>query len=415
MKDIFEDLKWRGLVKSCTDEEGMKNRLKTPIKVYCGFDPTADSMHIGNLQSIMLLRRFQDAGHTPVALAGGGTGMIGDPSGRKSERTFLDEQTIRNNTECIKNQLRNFIDFDNGAMMVNNLDWLSNISLISFLRDYGKSFSINYMMAKDSVTSRLEAGLSYTEFSYMLLQSIDYFYLNKNYGVEMQVGGSDQWGNITAGAELIRKISEDEIKVYGMTAPLITKADGSKFGKSVGGNIWLDANKTSPYAFYQFWLNTADTDVINFMKRLTLLERTEIEQYEQCIKDAPFKREAQKALATSITLLVHKESGLESAQRISQALFGNSLKSLSEEELKQALVDMETRSIESNITLTQALVDAKIASSRRDARELIQGGSISINDEKINDPEMIIDEKQTIIDNRIVLRKGKKNYFILAI
>ncbi|MEG1066474.1 MAG: tyrosine--tRNA ligase [Erysipelotrichaceae bacterium] len=415
MKDIFEDLKWRGLVKSCTDEEGMKNRLKTPIKVYCGFDPTADSMHIGNLQSIMLLRRFQDAGHIPVALAGGGTGMIGDPSGRKSERTFLDEQTIRNNTECIKNQLRNFIDFDNGAMMVNNLDWLSNISLISFLRDYGKSFSINYMMAKDSVTSRLEAGLSYTEFSYMLLQSIDYFYLNKNYGVEMQVGGSDQWGNITAGAELIRKISEDEIKVYGMTAPLITKADGSKFGKSVGGNIWLDANKTSPYAFYQFWLNTADTDVINFMKRLTLLERTEIEHYEQCIKEAPFKREAQKALATSITLLVHKEAGLESAQRISQALFGNALKTLSEEELKQALVDMETRSIETNITLTQALVDASIASSRRDARELIIGGSISINDEKINDPEMIIDDKQTIIDNRIVLRKGKKNYFILAI
>ncbi|MEG2684990.1 MAG: tyrosine--tRNA ligase, partial [Erysipelotrichaceae bacterium] len=414
MKDIFEDLKWRGLVKSCTDEEGMKNRLKTPIKVYCGFDPTADSMHIGNLQSIMLLRRFQDAGHIPVALAGGGTGMIGDPSGRKSERTFLDEQTIRNNTECIKNQLRNFIDFDNGAMMVNNLDWLSNISLISFLRDYGKSFSINYMMAKDSVTSRLEAGLSYTEFSYMLLQSIDYFYLNKNYGVEMQVGGSDQWGNITAGAELIRKISEDEIKVYGMTAPLITKADGSKFGKSVGGNIWLDANKTSPYAFYQFWLNTADTDVINFMKRLTLLERTEIEHYEQCIKEAPFKREAQKALATSITLLVHKEAGLESAQRISQALFGNALKTLSEEELKQALVDMETRSIETNITLTQALVDASIASSRRDARELIIGGSISINDEKINDPEMIIDDKQTIIDNRIVLRKGKKNYFILA-
>lgn len=417
MKNILEDLKWRGLLKSCTDLEALQERLKQPIKIYCGFDPTADSMHIGNLQSIMLLRRFQDAGHTPIALAGGGTGMIGDPSGRKSERTFLDENTIRYNTECIKNQLSKFMNFSgsNAAVMVNNLDWLKEINLISFLRDYGKSFSVNYMLAKDSVVSRLEEGISYTEFSYMMLQSIDFHYLNKTLGVEMQVGGSDQWGNITAGTELIRKISEDKVKVYGLTAPLITKADGSKFGKSVGGNIWLDENKTSPYAFYQFWLNTADNDVINFMKRLSLLNKEEIEKYEECVINEPFKREAQKALANSLTHLVHGDVGLQQAINISNALFKGDIIALDKAELLQALQSFDSIEVKGDCTLTQLLVEASIASSNREARELINNNSILLNGVKVNDETLLINSDSCIINDMIVIRKGKKNYFVLKI
>ena len=277
--DFFDELKWRGLIKDVTDEESLRERLKSPITCYCGFDPTADSCHIGHLQQVILLRRYQKAGHRPIVLVGGATGMIGDPR-MTSERKLLSLEDVKHNAECLKQQLSHFVDFegDNKAILANNYDWISQLSVIDFLRDYGKCFNVSYMIAKDTVASRLERGISYTEFSYMILQAMDFLHLYRTYNCQLQIGGSDQWGNLTCGVELVRKLEGENAKVYGVTSPLITKSDGTKFGKSEGKNVWLDPKKSSPYEFYQFFVNVADSDIANMLKRLSMKSVDEIQQ-----------------------------------------------------------------------------------------------------------------------------------------
>ena len=328
---LLDDLKWRGLLYQQTDEEGLEGLLnKEKISLYCGVDPTADSMHIGHIVPLLTLRRFQMHGHRPILLVGGATGMIGDPSGRSEERQLQTTEQIDKNVLGIKKQMEQIFDFDseNGAQMVNNNDWISSMTIIEFLRDFGKLLGVNYMLAKDNVASRLDSGISFTEFSYMLIQGIDFNHLYDNYGCRVQIGGSDQWGNITTGLEVIRKMHEEESKAYGITIPLVTKADGTKFGKSAGGAVWLDAEKTSPYEFYQFWINTADADVIKYMKIFTFIEREEIEAFEVTVQEEPHLRKAQKALAEEMTRLIHGQEALDNAIRISQALFSGDLKSL---------------------------------------------------------------------------------------
>ena len=337
---LIEDLKWRGLLYQQTDAEGMEKLLnEEKVSLYVGVDPTADSMHIGHIVPMLTLRRFQKAGHRPILLVGGATGMIGDPSGRSTERNLLTAEQIDHNVAGIKKQLERIFDFsgdENGAQLVNNYGWVGKLSAIEFLRDYGKLININYMLNKDTISSRLETGLSFTEFTYTIIQGIDFNHLYDHYGVRIQVGGSDQWGNITTGLEVIRKTHDEDAKAYGITIPLVTKSDGTKFGKTAGGAIWLDPEKTSPYEFYQFWLNTADADVVKYLKIFTFLTREEIEGLAQKVETEPHLREAQKTLASEMTKLIHGEEGLEQALRITAALFSGDLKSLSAEEMKVA-------------------------------------------------------------------------------
>ncbi len=412
---FLEELNWRGLIKDVTDLEGLKERLKSPITCYCGFDPTADSLHVGHLQQILLLKRYQVAGHTPIILVGGATGMIGDPR-MTSERNLLTLEDVRYNAECIKKQLAHFLSFEgeNAAIMVNNYDWISKLNVIDYLRDYGKCFNLSYMLAKDAVASRLETGISYTEFSYMLLQSIDFLHLYLNYNCELQIGGSDQWGNLTSGCELVKKI-EDGSKVYGVTSPLITKSDGSKFGKSEGQNVWLDPEKTSAYEFYQFFFNIADNDVVNMLKRLSMKSVKEIENLAIKVKNEPHLREAQKALAEELTELVHGKEGLQSALNITEALFSGNIKDLTNKEIKDAFKDANTIDIEENVLLIDALVNSKAASSKREAREFINNGSISINGEKCTSLEKILTKDDSLDGETIVIKKGKKSYFIFKV
>lgn len=322
--NLIEDLQYRGLINQMTDEEGLTKLLaEESVTLYCGFDPTADSLHIGHLLPILMLKRFQEAGHRPLPLVGGATGLIGDPSGKKAERTLNEKEVVDLWVERIKEQLSRFLEFkegDNAAKMTNNYDWVGNMDVVSFLRDIGKNFGLNYMLAKDTVQSRIETGISFTEFTYMILQSLDFLRLYQNEGCRLQIGGSDQWGNITSGLELIRK-SEENAKAYGLTVPLVTKSDGTKFGKTEGGAVWLDSEKTSPYEFYQFWINTDDRDVIKYIKYFTFLSHEEIEELNRKTKEEPEQRAAQKALAEEMTKLVHNEKALEQAIRISQALF----------------------------------------------------------------------------------------------
>ena len=412
---FLEELNWRGLIKDVTDLEGLKERLKSPITCYCGFDPTADSLHVGHLQQVLLLKRYQVAGHTPIILVGGATGMIGDPR-MTSERNLLTLEDVRYNAECIKKQLAHFLSFEgeNAAIMVNNYDWISKLNVIDYLRDYGKCFNLSYMLAKDAVASRLETGISYTEFSYMLLQSIDFLHLYLNYNCELQIGGSDQWGNLTSGCELVKKI-EDGSKVYGITSPLITKSDGSKFGKSEGQNVWLDPEKTSAYEFYQFFFNIADNDVVNMLKRLSMKSVKEIENLAIKVKNEPHLREAQKALAEELTELVHGKEGLQSALNITEALFSGNIKDLTNKEIKDAFKDANTIDIEENVLLIDALVNSKAASSKREAREFINNGSISINGEKCTSLEKILTKDDSLDGETIVIKKGKKSYFIFKV
>ncbi len=412
---FLEELNWRGLIKDVTDLEGLKERLKSPITCYCGFDPTADSLHVGHLQQVLLLKRYQVAGHTPIILVGGATGMIGDPR-MTSERNLLTLEDVRYNAECIKKQLAHFLSFEgeNAAIMVNNYDWISKLNVIDYLRDYGKCFNLSYMLAKDAVASRLETGISYTEFSYMLLQSIDFLHLYLNYNCELQIGGSDQWGNLTSGCELVKKI-EDGSKVYGVTSPLITKSDGSKFGKSEGQNVWLDSEKTSAYEFYQFFFNIADNDVVNMLKRLSMKSVKEIENLAIKVKNEPHLREAQKALAEELTELVHGKEGLQSALNITEALFSGNIKDLTNKEIKDAFKDANTIDIEENVLLIDALVNSKAASSKREAREFINNGSISINGEKCTSLEKILTKDDSLDGETIVIKKGKKSYFIFKV
>lgn len=414
--DFFDELKWRGLIKDVTDEESLRERLKSPITCYCGFDPTADSCHIGHLQQVILLRRYQKAGHRPIVLVGGATGMIGDPR-MTSERKLLSLEDVKHNAECLKQQLSHFVDFegDNKAILANNYDWISQLSVIDFLRDYGKCFNVSYMIAKDTVASRLERGISYTEFSYMILQAMDFLHLYRTYNCQLQIGGSDQWGNLTCGVELVRKLEGENAKVYGVTSPLITKSDGTKFGKSEGKNVWLDPKKSSPYEFYQFFVNVADSDIANMLKRLSMKSVEEIQQLIYKSETQPHLREAQKALAMELTEIVHGKEGLQSALRITDALFKGNIADLTADEISQAFKDAEKTTVSENTSLIDALLQGKVCSSKREAREFITSGSISINGTKCQQIDKVLTLQDTLDGKTIVIRKGKKNYSIFNI
>lgn len=410
--NFLEELKWRGLVKDCTDLQGLEEKLKQPVTAYCGFDPTADSLHVGHLQQIMLLRRYQNAGHRPIALCGGGTGMIGDPR-PTTERKLLTVDELNYNVDCLKKQLAHFIDFESGkAVLLNNYDWLGKLSLLEVLRDYGKHFNVSYMLAKDTIASRLQTGISFTEFTYTILQAIDWLKLYTEHQCELQIGGSDQWGNLVSGTDLIRKICGDKAKVFGITSPLITKSDGSKFGKSEGKNIWLDPTKTNAFEFYQFWVNTADSDIIDYLKRLSLKTPEEIMALEKSMQEAPHLREAQKALACELTELVHGRDGLVTALKITDTLFKGDIRELSATEIRQGLADVPKFKIENGVLLIDALVDSKICQSKREARELIQAGSIQVNGEKTTDLEAVLTVETAMNLEFTIIKKGKKNYFI---
>jgi tyrosyl-tRNA synthetase len=414
--DLFDDLHFRGLIYQVTDEPELRKKLaQEQVSLYAGFDPTADSLHIGSLLPILVLRRFQLAGHKPIALIGGGTGLIGDPSGRVTERQLNSRETIQGWIKNFEIQLGHFLDFGSGAnaaQILDNYEWLGSLKVIDFMRDIGKHFPIGYMLAKDSVKSRLDAGISFTEFSYMLMQSYDFLNLNKTYGCDLQVGGSDQWGNITAGIELIRKM--DLGQAYGITSPLVEKADGTKFGKSETGTIWLDAQKTSPYQFYQFWINTDDRDVVKYLKYFTFLGKDEILALENEVETNPGKREAQNVLASDVTTLVHGKDALISAENISKALFYGNINELSESELEDAFKDIPSSEIKGDDELNpvKILVEYKISSSNRQAREDLNNGSIYLNGVRITDLNKPIKKSDRLFGKYLVVRRGKKKYFL---
>lgn len=417
MTTLIEDLKYRGIVYQMTDEEEIEKMLETEkISIYCGADPTADSLHIGHLVPFLALRRFQKYGHRPVILIGGGTGMIGDPSFKADERKLLSEEEVDKNVLAIKDQLASIFDFEdeNSAVLVNNKDWLKNISLISFLRDYGKHVGLNYMLSKDAIQTRLETGISYTEFTYTILQAIDFGHLNKEFDVRLQIGGSDQWGNITSGLELMRRMY-GTTNSEGLTIPLITKADGKKFGKTESGNIWLDRNRTSPYEFYQFWLNQSDDDVIKFLKLFTFLDRDEIEELQQSVEEEPHLRKAQRKLGEEITRLIHGQEGLDEALKVTDALFSGDFKALESSQIKDALKDAPSQEVDKETTkLVDLLVEANISSSKRQAREDIQNGAIYVNGERQQDLDYEITDADKFDQEFTVFRRGKKKYTIVT-
>lgn len=416
--DFFQELKDRGLVFQTTDEAALEKQLnEKSVKLYVGFDPTADSLHIGHLLPVLMLRRFQQNGHVPIALVGGGTGMIGDPSFKDQERQLNTLDIVQQWSNQIKSQLSRFIDFESEtapAIIANNYDWLGEISMIDFLRDVGKNFTINYMMSKESVKRRIESGISYTEFAYQLLQAYDFLKLYETHGCLLQLGGSDQWGNITSGIELLRR--EKEVQGFGLTMPLITKADGTKFGKTEGNAVWLNAEKTTPYEFYQFWINTDDRDVIKFLKYFTFLPLAEIAEIEKAFLAAPESRVAQKALAKEVTTLVHGQERYEQAVRISNALFNGEIKQLTGEEIEQGFKDVPTYHVtsEDSDQLLELLIAANIASSKRQAREDLQNGAIYVNGERVQSVDYVLQASDKLSDRFVVIRRGKKKYFLLT-
>ncbi len=415
--NLIEELEYRGLLYQVTDREALEKRTQAgPITLYIGFDPTADSLHIGNLLQILLLRRFQLAGHHPIAVVGGGTGLVGDPSGKSGERQLNTLEVVEAFTANYQRQLEQFLDFtseNNPARVVNNYEWLSQLELIPFLRDVGKYFTIGAMLAKDSVKSRLEVGISFTEFSYMILQAYDFLQLKRRYGCDLQAGGSDQWGNITAGVDLIRR--EMGQVAYGLTQPLITQSDGKKLGKTEKGAIWLDADLTTPYEFYQYWINISDDDVIRFLKYFTFLNQDEIAELEQTVADEPWKRVAQRRLAREVTTLVHGQEATESAEKISNALFYGKLIDLSAEELEQGLHDVPSYELtgRASVSLVDLLVDADIARSKRRAREDIINGAITVNDVRRQDVDLNLSLSDRIADRYVVVRRGKNKYHLI--
>ncbi|MBQ9153205.1 MAG: tyrosine--tRNA ligase [Solobacterium sp.] len=413
--EFIEELKWRGLVKDCTDYDGLVEQLKTPTVIYCGFDPTADSLHVGHLQQIILLRRYQNAGHRPIALCGGFTGMIGDPR-PTTERKLLTHEEVLHNADCIRVQLAKFLTFDgdNAAIMENNNNWLGDMNLLSFLRDYGKLFNVSYMINKDTIRKRLDSGISYTEFSYTILQAIDWLFLYRRHHCQIQIGGSDQWGNLTSGLELIRKEEGEEARAFGITSPLITKSDGSKFGKSEGKNVWLDPERTNAYEFYQFWVNTPDSDIIDYLKRLSLRSPEEIMVLEEAMKEHPEQRAAQKALAEELTAMVHGQEGLEKAVRITETLFRGDIMSLSGAEIKDGLADAPKSEVADGTTVIDALVLSGVCKSRGEARKLIQQGSVQVNGQKVTDIAALMNKAEAIDGEFSILKKGKKNYTIIT-
>lgn len=428
MKNFVEELKWRGMIHDImpgTEEELMKG----PSAAYVGIDPTGDSLHIGHLVSIMILKHFQSCGHKPYALVGGATGMIGDPSMKSQERNLLDEKTLEHNVECIKSQLSRFLDFNsdatNKAELVNNYDWMKDYTFINFTRDIGKLITVNYMMSKDSVKKRLSRdsseGMSFTEFTYQLLQGYDFLYLYKHYGVKLQLGGADQWGNITTGTELIRRTGQGE--AFALTCPLITKADGGKFGKTEKGNIWLDAERTSPYQFYQFWLNVSDVEAERYIKIFTMLDKQTIESAIAAHKECPEKRELQKLLAKEVTVMVHGEKEYETAVKASQMLFGKAttedLRALDEKTFLAVFDGVPTHTIDRSklpLGILDALaVETDIFPSKGEARKMIQQNGFSLNKEKMNDIARNLTEEDIIDGKYILVQKGKKDYHIIIV
>ncbi|EST54657.1 tyrosyl-tRNA synthase [Brevibacillus panacihumi W25] len=417
--NIIDELEWRDAINQQTDAEGLRELTEQKsISVYCGVDPTGDSMHIGHLIPFMVLKRFQLAGHRPVILIGGATGTIGDPSGRQTERSLQTLEQVQANVDALTAQMKKLFvtEGDNQIRLVNNYDWTHKINVIEFLRDYGKNFSINAMLAKDVVASRLESGISFTEFSYQILQSLDYLHLYRNEDVQLQIGGSDQWGNITSGLDLIRKKEGPEAKAFGLTIPLMLKADGTKFGKTAGGAIWLDPNKTTPFEFYQFWANTDDRDVVKYLKYFTFLSKEEIDELAQKVETEPHKREAQKKLAEEMTRFVHGEEMLEQAQRITAALFSGDIKSLTADEIEQGFKDMPTfEASKESKNIVDWLVEVGIEPSKRQAREDLTKGAIYVNGERISDLELEVTADLAIGGRFIIIRKGKKNYSLVKI
>jgi tyrosyl-tRNA synthetase len=412
----FEDLQQRGLIKDTSNDAEISQLLKTPTTIYCGFDPSAISMHLGNFVQISILMRLQRAGHRIIAVVGGATGMIGDPSGKNKERNLLNQEAIQANTQAIKKQLERYLDFSDPkkGIVVNNFDWLGKLSMIDYLRDYGKYFPINYMLAKDVVANRLESGLSYTEFSYMLLQSIDFLYLYQQQGCRLQFGGSDQWGNLTSGLELIRKIGGMEAKAGVFTTPLITRSDGKKFGKSEDGALFLDAKLTSPYEIYQYFYNVADADAIAYLKVFSFLDLLTISQIEKEHQAALGQRIAQKRLAESMVISLHGDVALKEAKMMSEVLFTGQFKSLSESQLLSVLGGLKVK-LSQGTLLEDALIQVKLAASKREAREFIQGQSISLNGETINQLTYILNKEQALFGKYVVLRRGKKNYVLIEL
>ena len=411
MSKLLDDLKFRDLVYQQTDEEGIAKLLENEsVSIYCGTDPTGDSLHVGHLLPFLTLRRFAQHGHKPVVLVGGGTGIIGDPSGRSEERQLQSLETVAENAKKLENQLRNIFRGHDNIEFVNNGDWLGKLSMIEFLRDYGKLINVNYLLAKDSVSSRLENGLSFTEFSYALLQGIDYAHLNEHHNVKIQLGGSDQWGNITTGLEIMRKLRGD-VEAYGFTIPLMLKSDGTKFGKSTGGAVWLDPEKTTPYEFYQFWFNTADSDVISAIKKFTFLEREEIEKLEESVEKEPHLRLAQKALAEELVKIVHGEKALESALNITKALFSGNVKELTHDELQEAVKGMPKSEAEKKeYKMEEGGVETKLVNEKRKAREDVKKGAIDVNGDRITDLDYVIGAESRLEDAFTVIRRGKKKY-----
>ena len=410
--DFLDDLAWRGAISDQTPDLA-DHLAQAPRVVYCGFDPTADSLHVGSLLPIMTLARLQRAGHTPVALVGGATGMIGDPSGKKDERQLLTAEQVEANAAGLRRQLERFLDFDGGAAarMVNNADWLASVALTDFLRDVGKHFTIGYMTAKESVRSRVETGLSFTEFSYMLLQAYDFLVLHERLGCTVQIGGSDQWGNITAGTDLLRKSAGAQ--GHALVMPLVTNASGTKFGKTEAGAVWLDAERTSPYRFYQFWLGADDADVVGYLKFFTWLGRDEIDALAAATEERPHARQAQRALARAMTTLVHGRDATEAAERTGKALFGGDLAGLRAAELAEVFEeapshDLDRGRLADGVGVVDLLVEAGLAASKGEARRLVQGGGVRVGDDRVADEARVVTAEDAVDESVIVLRKGKK-------
>lgn len=424
--NIFEDLHWRGLVSDCTDTEELTRRLAAgPVTLYCGFDPTADSLHVGSLVPLIALRRFQNAGHVPIAVAGGATGSIGDPSGKAQERQLLTKDRIAEYIAAIKVQLARLLDFEtpiNPAKLLDNADWTRGVSFLDFLRDIGKHFTVNQMVAKESVRARMEdreVGISYTEFSYMLLQAFDFYQLCRQYDCELQIGGSDQWGNITAGIDLIRK--KLSRPAFGLTLPLITKADGTKFGKTEAGTVWLDPKRTSVYRFYQFWIQTDDRDIIRYLKYFTFLDVGQIEHLESLHAANPGGRDAHRALAKAVTTMIHGENATNEAIQASSILFGGELEGISEQTFDEIVGEVPTTKIDEvsirgvGVPLVELLVTAGLSNSKGQARKDMEGGGISLNNRRVAEPQRLVTSGDLLFGKHLLLRKGKRNYAIVSL
>tara|TARA_B100000085_G_C18525529_1_gene505624 strand:- start:124 stop:1401 length:1278 start_codon:yes stop_codon:yes gene_type:complete len=417
-ENLIEEFSWRGLIAQVSNEERLVGHLGQPRSVYCGFDPTADSLHIGSLVPLLALKRFQLAGHRPVLLLGGATGLVGDPSGRDDERSLNQSETVGQWVESLRAQVSRFLDFDGpaGAIVCNNLDWTQELDVISFLRDIGKHFSVNAMVQRESVKARLERegqGISYTEFSYMLLQAMDFLELARREDCLVQIGGSDQWGNIVSGIDLIRRHMGKE--AYALTMPLVTKADGSKFGKTAAGAVWLDSSKTSPYSFYQFWFNSADADVEKFLKLFTFMSQQEIHDLVEQSAEAPEKRIAQRELARQVTSMVHGDDAVDSAERISDSLFGGDEANLQRVDFLQLQQDgIDSVLVEQGSGLLNAMVAAGAAKSTGEARKLVQGKGVRLNGQVVDDPKRTLNFGEAYFDSFYVLRKGKKQHYLLV-